>query len=77
MKTTIDTAGRLVIPKSLRDQVGITAGEVVVTIDGAALRVEPVSRDDLVEENGHLIIPASGTPVDAATITALRDADQR
>lgn len=78
MRTTIDRAGRLVIPKSLRDQVGITAGEVVVTTDGAGLRIEPVSRDDLVEENGHLIIPAvSGTPVDAATITALRDADQR
>ena len=77
MKTTIDRAGRIVIPKSLRDQVGITAGEVVVTTDGAALRIEPVSRDDLVEENGHLIIPASGTPIDAATITALRDADQR
>ena len=77
MKTTIDRAGRLVIPKSLRDQVGITAGEVVVTTDGAGLRIEPVSRDDLVEENGYLIIPDSGTPIDAATITALRDADQR
>lgn len=39
--------------------------------------MEPVSRDDLVEENGRLVIPASGTVVDDAMITSLRDADRR
>ena len=77
MRTTIDKAGRLVIPKSLREQLGLVPGEVVVSADGGALRVEAVSRDDLVEENGRLIIPASGTVVDDAMIDALRDADRR
>lgn len=35
MRTTTDKAGRLVIPKSLRDQSGIAAGEVEIFLDGA------------------------------------------
>ena len=77
MKTTIDKAGRLVIPKNLREQLGLVPGEVMVSADGGALRVEPTSRDDLVEENGRLVIPASGMVVDDAMIDAMRDADRR
>lgn len=77
MRTTIDKAGRLVIPKALRDRLGIHAGEVEVTADGAALRVEPVSDSDLIEEGGFLVIPASGAVITDADVRALRDADQR
>ena len=34
MRTTVDRAGRIVLPKALRDQVGIVAGEVEVTQRG-------------------------------------------
>lgn len=77
MRTTIDKAGRVVIPKALRDLVGLTVGEVVVTTDGAGLRIEPLSRDDLAERDGRLVIPASGSAISASDVTALRDADQR
>ena len=77
MQTTIDKAGRLVIPKQLRDQVGMQAGPVEVTVDGAGLRVEPVAGDDLVEENGRLVIPFTGVRLTAEMVRALRDADQR
>lgn len=77
MRTTIDKAGRLVIPKALRDHLGLRAGEVEVTADGAALRVEPVSNSDLVEENGFLVIPASGLTITDEDVRALRDADQK
>lgn len=43
---TIDKAGRLVIPKPLRERVGLTPGEVEVFAEGSGLRVEPVARDD-------------------------------
>ena len=49
MRTTIDKAGRLVIPKGLRERIGLTAGEVDVYVDGATLRVAPVAGDDLTE----------------------------
>ncbi len=77
MRTTIDAAGRVVIPKSLRDELGIRAGEVELTRDGAGIRIEPVSSDSLVEEAGRTVIPASGTPIDDDLVRALRDAGQR
>ena len=77
MRTTIDKAGRLVIPKPLRDQVGLVPGEVEVIADGAGLRVEPLAGDELVEEDGRLVIPAAGSQIDDDLVRALRDASQR
>lgn len=77
MRTTIDKAGRLVIPKALRDAVGIVAGEVEVTVDGAGLHIEPAEFATLVEEDGRLVIPRTGHPVTDEDIRRLRFADQR
>jgi len=77
MRTTIDKAGRLVIPKQLRDRLGLQPGEVEVTADGAALRVEPVATDAVVEESGFLVIPATGARLTDEDVQTLRDADQR
>jgi AbrB family looped-hinge helix DNA binding protein len=77
MRTTIDKAGRLVIPKALRDQLGLQAGEVEVRADGAALRVEAIAAGDLEKVDGRLVIPASGAHIDDDLIQALRDGDQR
>lgn len=77
MRTTIDMAGRVVIPKSLRDELGIRPGEVEVVRDGAGVRIEPVTSGGLVEEEGRTVIPASGTPIDDQLVRALRDAGQR
>jgi AbrB family looped-hinge helix DNA binding protein len=77
MKATIDKAGRLVIPKSLRDHLGLRPGEVEVVADGAALRVEPVAGELLDERDGRLVIPAGGGPIDDDLVQALRDAGQR
>ncbi len=77
MRTTIDKAGRLVIPKQLRDRLGLRPGEVEVTADGAALRIEAVAEGSVEEERGRLVIPASGDPVTVDDVRGLRDADQR
>jgi AbrB family looped-hinge helix DNA binding protein len=74
MRTTIDKAGRVVIPRALRDQVGLTAGEVEVSVDGAGVRIEPIAGEGLVEVGGRLVIPASGVAVDDATVRTLLDA---
>lgn len=77
MRTTIDAAGRLVIPKALREQVGLGPGEVEISTDGAGVRVEAVPGDALVEVDGKLIIPASGDKVTDDDVQALRHATQR
>ncbi|MGQ0624129.1 MAG: AbrB/MazE/SpoVT family DNA-binding domain-containing protein [Sporichthyaceae bacterium] len=76
MRTTIDKAGRLVIPKALRDQLGLTPGEVEVSADGAALRVEAIAGEGIVEVNGRWVIPASGVPIDPDLIQAMIDEDR-
>jgi AbrB family looped-hinge helix DNA binding protein len=77
MRATIDKAGRLVIPKRLRDHIGLRPGEVEVTVDGTGLRVEPLAGESLVERDGRLVIPAAGARIDDDLVRALRDAGQR
>jgi hypothetical protein len=63
-----------VLPKVLRDRVGITAGEVEITVSGAGLHVEPVANDRLIGRAGRLVVPRGGVLIDDETIRALRDA---
>jgi AbrB family looped-hinge helix DNA binding protein len=78
MKTTIDRAGRLVIPRGLRAQVGLAdGGEVDVVVQGAAILIEPRAGLDLQTEGAFLVIPATGQAVDDDAVRELRLADQR
>jgi AbrB family looped-hinge helix DNA binding protein len=77
MKATIDQAGRLVIPRALRARVGLArGGDVEVELDGAAIRIEPVAGSGLREDEGLLVIPATGTPLDEDVVRELIDADR-
>jgi AbrB family looped-hinge helix DNA binding protein len=77
MRTTIDQAGRLVIPKVLRDIVGLVPGEVEVSADGAGLHIEPLADDLLDDEDGLLVIPATDVTISDELVRTLRNADQR
>ncbi|MBM3675492.1 MAG: AbrB/MazE/SpoVT family DNA-binding domain-containing protein [Actinobacteria bacterium] len=77
MRTTIDQAGRLVIPKALRDAVGLRPGAVELVRDGSGIRVEPLGGGGLEERDGRLVIPSGGAEVDDELVRALRDADRR
>lgn len=65
------------IPKVLRDSLGLGPGVVEVVADGAGIHIEALSGESLVERDGRLVIPASGTVVDDELVRALRDADRR
>ena len=65
------------IPKQLRDELGLAPGEVEVSVQGAGLRVEPLAGESLEERDGRLVIPAEGAELGADLVQALRDADRR
>jgi bifunctional DNA-binding transcriptional regulator/antitoxin component of YhaV-PrlF toxin-antitoxin module len=68
----------LVIPRELRDRLGLRHGPVELEMDGADLRVRPVAPDDLTEADGLLVIPADdGGSITDEAVRALRDADRR
>jgi AbrB family looped-hinge helix DNA binding protein len=77
MRATIDKAGRLVIPKPLRDRVGLRPGPVEVAVEGTGLRVEPIAGDEVEERGGRLVIPESGLVIGDDDVRTLRDADQK
>jgi AbrB family looped-hinge helix DNA binding protein len=77
MRATIDKAGRLVIPKQLRDHIGLGPGEVEVTAEGAGLRVDPLAEGSLDDRAGRLVIPAADAQINDDLVRSLRDADQR
>jgi hypothetical protein len=67
----------LVIPRQLRDEVGLVPGEVEVSAYGSGLRVEPPAADSLEESHGRVVIPASGAEISDELVEALRDAGRR
>jgi AbrB family looped-hinge helix DNA binding protein len=77
MRTTIDKAGRLVVPRSLRGAIGLAeGGPVEIELDGAGIRIEPVAGQELREEQGLLLIPGTGKPIGDAVVRGLIDADR-
>jgi AbrB family looped-hinge helix DNA binding protein len=83
MKTTIDVAGRVVIPKSVRQAAHLDPGtEFEVRLVGTVIELAPVPRTVTVEKRGNLAVavPAEGDEaltqqqVDA-TLDAVRDRD--
>ncbi|WP_343599477.1 AbrB/MazE/SpoVT family DNA-binding domain-containing protein [Mycobacterium sp.] len=78
MKTTIDKAGRVVIPKPIRDRHRLVPGTEVDVIDSGD-RLEfllPDDRDDavLVEKGGRLVISAAtGKPTTLEDMLSVRD----
>lgn len=77
MRATIDKAGRLVIPRQLRDSIGLRPGEVEVEVVGDGLLIRIVAGDDLVDDDGLLVVPRSGTVVTNDEVLRLRDAVRR
>jgi AbrB family looped-hinge helix DNA binding protein len=78
MITTIDQAGRIVIPKALRERAGLLPGVPLrVELDGAGIRIEVEPGQGLETAGRFLVIPESGSPLVDETVDALRRDEQR
>ncbi len=78
MESSIDSAGRIVVPKPLRDALGLTAGSIVdISRYGAGLQLLPAGRTArLVEESG-VLVATGDTAVDDDEVFALIDSGRR
>ena len=78
MEAVIDQAGRILLPKALRDALGLTPGtKVDISRYGAGAQIVPSGRTArLIEEDGVLVADAE-TPVDDDVVFALIDAERR
>lgn len=77
----MDRVGRIVVPKPLRDQLGVGAqSEFEISIEGTSLRLEPRVRTDrqIAVVDGWAVLRAvPGARLTDDDVRALRDADQR
>jgi len=72
MNITIDSAGRLVIPKSLRDEAGLKPGiDLEIRIEDGRIEIEPVAIPALLKRKGRFLVaafPASTPPLKEKTV---------
>ena len=55
IQITIDSAGRLVLPKAVRDEAGILPGMTLqITVEEGKIGIEPVTRDVRIVSKGPL-----------------------
>lgn len=78
MEAIIDQAGRVVLPKPIRDALGLLPGtRVDITPYGAGAQLVAAGRTArLIEEDGVLVADGD-TPVDDDTVFALIDAGRK
>jgi AbrB family looped-hinge helix DNA binding protein len=66
MKTTIDKAGRLVIPAPLRDRAGLAPGtEVEVTLEDSGLRLERTAPPPRLVKIGRRLVARPTAPAES------------
>ena len=78
MESTIDAVGRVVVPKALRDSLGLRTGSKVdISRYGAGLQLIPVGRTArLVDEAGSLVATGE-TQIDDDVVFGLIDSGRR
>jgi len=76
VQTTIDSAGRLVLPKTVRDEAGILPGMPLrITVLEGRIEIEPVAREVRIVQRGPLRIAVpveEGPPLAEETVQRVR-----
>ncbi len=81
MKVTMDRVGRVVVPKWIREQLGLDANtEFDLEVEGSGIRLQPrqTTARQIKEVDGWPVLAAvPGKKLTDADVQGLRDADQR
>jgi AbrB family looped-hinge helix DNA binding protein len=78
VEAKVDQVGRIVLPKVLRDRLGLLPGSVVdVSEYGDGLHIAPVGRSARLERRMGKLVAVSDTPVTDEDVLGLLDAGRR
>jgi len=78
MRIAIDATGRIVVPKPLRDELGLGPGaELDIEVRDGALELRPPGRRMWLEQRDGHLVAASDAEIPALTADAVRDTLER
>jgi AbrB family looped-hinge helix DNA binding protein len=81
MRTTIDDAGRLIVPKALRDELRLTGGTLLeIRLREGRLELEPVATPMRLERWGRRLVATADEPlprIDADDVRAVVESQRR
>ena len=78
METTVDAVGRIVVPKAMREALGLLPGSTVdISLYGAGLQVLPAGRTARIVETDGYLAAESETPVTDDIVFGLIDSLRR
>jgi len=78
MRASIDSVGRIVVPKPLRDALGLTPGsQVDISRYGAGLQLTPAGRTARLVDEGGRLVATGDTTIDDDTVFGLIDSGRR
>jgi len=74
MRTTIDGAGRVVIPKPMRDELGMTGGsELELSVVDRRIEIDVPSTPMRLDEHGGGVVAVTDRQMPTLTAEAVRD----
>jgi len=78
MQASMDSAGRIVVPKPLREALGLTTGSTVdISRYGAGLQLVPTGRTARLVGEGGVLVATGETTIDDDVVFGLIDAARR
>jgi AbrB family looped-hinge helix DNA binding protein len=78
MEATLDSVGRIVVPKALRDALGLQPGASIdISLYGAGLQLVPAGRTARLREVDAALVAESDTIVTDDVVFGLLDAGRR